>query len=560
MKLTMRELCMSGATGSRRHSKTIRGLGAGVAIGSLIALVGLSAPGAMADTVPPAGTPATASADVLPTWQVNGVVWDTVTIGNTVYATGSFSRARPPGTKAGDPSQVVRRNLLAFDIRTGVVTSFRHDLNAQGRRLAASPDGKTLYVGGDFTRVDTTKPRYRLAAFDLTTGTTKSGFKPRVNGVVRGITATSAKVFIGGDFTAVSGKARTRLASVRATTGAPYAWAPKADRGVYALAMAPGNTRVIVGGRFQKLNGAKKVGVGALNATSGRAVTWTSRPIPTRKDSTHYSYVTDLVVSGGVVYGTADGESLHWFDGRFAAKASNGNLVWLDNCYGATYSAFVRGTVFYSVGHAHDCRSIKAFPETKPRTHHRALAETTYATGRDSTPPGANSNYSKQPVPSLLHWFPTINAGTYTGQNQGAWAITGNASYIALAGEFTKVNGKAQQGLTRFGSKAVAPNKTGPVSSTGLVPKVSSTQRGVVHLAYKRTWDYDNVLLTYQISRDEAPIHSARYKSNFWYLKGLSYDDKGLVPGSTHTYKITVKDPFGNTRYSGRSRTITVHS
>ncbi len=172
-----------------------------------------------------------------------------------------------------------------------------------------------------------------------------------------------------------------------------------------------------------------------------------------------------------MVYGTADGESTHWFDGRFAAKASNGNLIWLDNCYGATYSGFVRGKVFYSVGHAHDCSSIKAFPETKPRTHHRALAETTYATGKDTTKPSVNSNYSKQPVPSLLHWFPTLTAGTFTGQHQAAWAITGNATYLALAGEFTKVNGKAQQGLTRFAIASVAPNNVGPVASSGWCPR-----------------------------------------------------------------------------------------
>lgn len=532
-----------------------------LAIGGLIALAGIGAPSASADTVPVTGTPVTAAADVLPTWQINGVVWDTVTVGSTVYATGSFTRARPPGTDPGDAGQVVRRNLLALDIRTGVVTAFRHDLNGQGRRLAASPDGRTLYVGGDFTTVDG-RAHARLAAFDLTTGATgtlKSGFKPRVNATVRALTATSTTVFLGGDFTTVGGRARTRLAAVRAATGTPYAWAPKADLAVYALAMAPGNRRVIVGGRFQKLNGTKKVGIGALNATTGKSAKWTSRPIPTRKDATHFSYVTDLIVSGGVVYGTADGESWHWFDGRFAAMANNGNLVWLDNCYGATYSGFVTGKVFYSVGHAHDCRSIKAFPETDPRTHHRALAETTYATGRDSTAKGAGSNYLKQPVPTLLHWFPSLNAGTYTGQHQGAWAITGTSRYLLLAGEFTKVNGRSQQGLTRFATTATAPNKTGPVAAAGLIPKVGSTERGVVHLTWKRTWDYDNALLTYAISRDGTPIRSARYRSTFWSLAGLSYDDTGLVAGSEHTYKITVTDPFGNTRYSGASASVTVH-
>lgn len=545
---------MTGVTRLKRSSGFIRSLGAGLAMGTLIAWVGLFAPGAAADTVPAAGIPATASADALPTWQINGVVWDTVTVANIVYATGNFSRARPPGKKLGDASQVTRRNLLAFDIRTGVVTSFKHDLNGQGRRVAASPDGSTLYVGGDFTTVDG-KSHHRLAAFNLATGGLKNGFKPRVNGPVRAIAATAGKIYIGGDFTNVSGLARTRLAAVWATTGAPHAWAPKADLSVFALAMA--NTRVIVGGRFQKLNGKTKVGIGALNATSGALTTWTSRPIPTRK-GTNFSYVTDLVVSDGVVYGTADGEGSRWFDGRFAAKASNGNLIWLDNCYGATYSGFVRGKVFYSVGHAHDCRSIKAFPETKPRTNHRALAETTYATGRDSTPKGANSNYSKQPVPSLLHWFPTLNAGKFTGQNQGAWAITGNATYIALSGEFTTVNGKAQQGLTRFGTKSVAPNKVGPLASAGLVPEVSSTARGVVHVAYARTWDQDNSLLTYEIRRDGALVSSGWANSTFWYLKGLSYDDRGLTVGSRHKYKITVKDPFGNTRFSAESISVTV--
>jgi hypothetical protein len=548
---------MVGVMRIRRRPGSVGALAAALAIGTLIAFVGLSAPEALADTAPAKGIPATASADALPTWQINGVVWDTVTVGNIVYATGNFSRARPPGKKLGDASQVTRRNLLAFDLRTGVVTSFRHDLNGQGLRVGASPDGRTLYVGGNFTTVDG-QAHQRLAAFDLTTGRLRRGFQAKVNGPVRAITTTASKVFIGGDFSSVGGRSRARLAAVRATSGSPYAWAPKADLAVYALAMAPGDERVIVGGRFQKLNGRKKVGIGALNATSGRSMTWTSRPIPTRKDSKHFSYVTDLVVSGSTVYGTADGESWHWFDGRFAAKASNGNLRWLDNCYGATYSGFVRGKVFYSVGHAHDCSSIKAFGETKARTAHRALAETTYATGRDATEKGANSNYSKQRVPSLLHWFPSISSGTFTGQHQGAWAITGNATYLALAGEFTKVNGKAQQGLTRFAITAAAPNKVGPVPAPGLRPKASSTERGVVHLTYKRTWDYDNQLLTYEITRDGVSVHSGLARSTFWSLKGLTFDDRGLTVGSKHTYKVSVKDPFDNLHHSGVSNSVTV--
>src|SRR4051794_3992866 len=103
------------------HLRTGRGvLAAVLALGML--LLGLAAPAA-ADTRPPAGAPATVTADALPTVQVNGVVWAMTTVGRTVYATGSFTRARPAGAAPG-VSETPRGNLVAFDLVTGVMTSF----------------------------------------------------------------------------------------------------------------------------------------------------------------------------------------------------------------------------------------------------------------------------------------------------------------------------------------------------------------------------------------------------------------------------------------------------
>jgi len=506
-------------------------------------LLGASAVPAAADTAPPSGTPATVSVDPLPTWQVNGVVWSMTTVGNTVYATGKFTKARPPGTAAGSSKEVSAQNILAFDIRTGnLVTSFKHSLNGQGLRIVASPDGKRVYVGGEFTTVDG-QPRSRLAAFD----TNK----------VRAIAATNSTVYFGGNFFNVNGKSRTRLAAVKASDGSLVdAWRPTADDDeVFAMAMA-GSNRVIIGGRFQKLNGATKVGIGAVNTTTGASATWTSRPIPTRQGS-RYSYVTDLYVSGDTVYGSANGEGLHWFDGRFAAKASNGDLVWLDNCYGATYGVFVQGKSLYSVSHAHDCSSLGAFPETTPATWHRALAETTYATGKDQASPGSNSNYRKQPVPSLLHWFPTLSAGTFTGQSQAAWAVTGNSEYVAMGGEFPRVNGVAQQGLVRFAVKAKAPNKSGPVQSDLAAPKAVASLGGI-KVSWKATWDMDNNNLTYEVLRDNGttPIGTVTKASTFWSKPSLSFTDT-KAPKGKHTYKIRVKDPLGNTVTSAASNAVT---
>ncbi|MFC6878195.1 MULTISPECIES: LamG-like jellyroll fold domain-containing protein [Actinomadura] len=502
----------------------------------------------------PAAAPATVTADPLPTWQVNGVVWSMATAGDTVYATGNFTKARPPGAAEGDAREVDRANILAFSLTTGdLVTSFKHTLNGQGLRIVASPDGKRVYVGGEFTAVDG-QERKHVAAFDTATGALVPGFKPAVSAKVRGIAATASTVYLGGNFFNVNGKSRTRLAAVKASDGSNIdAWKPTADDDeVMALALAPGDRRVIVGGRFQKLNGAAKVGVGAVDAATGASAPWSSRPVPTKKDATHLSYVTDLYVSGDTVFGAADGEGWYWYDGRFAAKAATGDLVWLDNCYGATYGIFAQGDAIYSVSHAHDCASLGAFPETSPQTWHRALAETAYPTGTDPAPPGANSNYSKQPVPSLLHWFPTLALGSFTKQYQAAWAVTGNSEYVAMGGEFPRVNGKAQAGLVRFAVKGKAPGKTGPEASALGTPAAQSAPGGKVRVTWKTTWDMDDHDLAYEILRDgTTPVGKVEASSTFWERPDASFAD--APPAGSHTYKVRAVDAQGNAVTSAAS-------
>ena len=120
----------------------------------LVALVTGAPTPAAADTVPTSPSiPETVSADALPTVQINGVVWDQIIVGNRVYATGQFSQARPAGAAPGT-NETPRANILAYDVTTGqLITSWSPALNAQGMVLAASDDGSTIYVGGDFDRV-----------------------------------------------------------------------------------------------------------------------------------------------------------------------------------------------------------------------------------------------------------------------------------------------------------------------------------------------------------------------------------------------------------------------
>jgi hypothetical protein len=84
----------------------------------------LSAPSvALADSAPvDASTPVTVAADSLPTTQINGVVWTQLIVGNTVLVGGEFTRARPAGSARGT-NEVVRNNLLAYDLTTGQLIS-----------------------------------------------------------------------------------------------------------------------------------------------------------------------------------------------------------------------------------------------------------------------------------------------------------------------------------------------------------------------------------------------------------------------------------------------------
>ena len=146
-----------------------------------------------ADSAPTApGVPATVTADSLPTVQVNGVVWDQVIVGNTVYVTGSFSSARPAGASAGT-NETSRGNLLAYNLSTGsLITSWAPRLNAQGRSIGASADGSTIYVGGDFTSVSGTG-RNRVVALDAATGAVKS-FNANVNSWVADLEVSAASL------------------------------------------------------------------------------------------------------------------------------------------------------------------------------------------------------------------------------------------------------------------------------------------------------------------------------------------------------------------------------
>lgn len=521
----------------------------------LLAASIIAMPQGFADTAPTnpndPKTPVTVSADALPTVQIDGVVWSQTIIGNTVYAVGKFSTARPAGAAPGSQT-VSRQNILAYSLTTGaLISSFAPTLNAQGLTITTSPDKTRLYVGGDFTSVSG-QTRNRVVALNPTTGAVLSGFAPKVNGSVRAVVASADTVWVGGLFTTVGTVARNRLAAFRSSDGFMLAWNPNASGGrVNALVVSPDYKRVVAGGAFTTLNGSSKpgYGLGATDAVSGGIIATPVNDVVRNAGSG--AAITSLSTDGTNWYGTAyDFAGTGLLEGAFSANWSNLGLKWLEDCHGDSYSLFANNTAAYVAGHPHYCGNLGGFPETSPRTWHRAIAFSKAATRTLTADTQGYKSFTGQPAPELLTWFPDMDTGTATGQNQGPWHVTGNSQYILMGGEFKTVNFKGQQGLVRFAVSSLAPNKEGPRSSAAATnPALSSPAKGQIKVRWQSNWDRDNSNLTYQVYRDGVVVNTQAKATTFWNRPTLEYLDT-VASGSAHSYRIVVKDPFGNSKPS----------
>ncbi len=545
---------------ARATGATRRWIAGGVVLLLISGAFGLLAPAASADSAPldPASptSPVTVTADPLPTVQINGVAWAQAVVGNTVYVAGKFTTARPAGARAGT-LETVRNNMLAYDIRTGeLITSFAPNLNGQALAIVASPDGRRIYVGGDFTRANG-EVRNRIAAYDTATGQLVSTFRPSVSGQVRALAATNSTVYLGGSVSAVGSVSRTRLAAVSASNGALLPWAPvpgaaatDGSNEVMALVVTGGGNQVVAAGRFASLNGVAATGVGALDAVSGA-----TRPFAVNKLITNQgtkSAIWGLSTRGDTVFGSAyDFGGPGNLEGTFAATATGGELVSVAYCRGDNYDSFATSQVLYIASHMHKCDSIGGWADSAPAEvwkHGNAFGLTPTTTVKGTF---RNANFQGKPAPSLLHWYPSFSQGTVTGQYQAGWTVEGNEQFVAYAGEFPRVNGVGQQGLVRFALPSIAPNKSGPAAS-GMEPTVTSIGAGAVRLAWKTTSDMDNANLTYRVYRDNAtaPLHTVTQASSWWSMPTIGVGDTGLSAGS-HRYRITATDPMGNVATSG---------
>ncbi len=508
-----------------------------------------------------------------PMWQTNGTVETVLISDGVIYAGGTFSKVRPPGTTASSSQNVTRNNLAAFDAATGaLITGFNPNVNGKVKALDASPDGSRIYVGGSFRSVGGVT-RNRIAAVSASTGALVNGFNPNAGSTVNAVSATSSAVYLGGSFGRIGGVRQWYLASVSASNGSlNTAFSPSLERrpdlvctpgsfgcnmagvvkytpGVTAVEATPDGSSLLVGGNFVGTNGSSSGGMASLNPTTGANRAWdanTVQPINTNC----VGRVTDIRIDNGTAFVTGEGDPPGCYEGTYAARLSDGHLNWNSSCLGATQAIAVLDGVLYKGSHEHDCAFVQG----------GSFSGYVGGTSRGSF---VHRHLVGQDVRdgSSVHWSPNTNgAGKQPLGPRGLDTTTlpNGTGVIVVGGDFTKVNGAAQQGLTRFvsGGDTATPNVPGrninadkwtgtPIQVAMRLPvTVQPTAAGTLTVEIPTVEDTDTGVLTYRVYRDGAanPVATLTSESFPWSRPVLRFDDTGLAAGSRHSYQVTASD------------------
>ena len=168
------------------------------------------------------------------------------------------------------------------------------------------------------------------------------------------VAADANRVYLGGEFGRVNGVSKTRLAAVDASTGRVITgFTANLDKRANTIAIAPDGSRLLVGGNFLTVNGVETGGM--ARSTRRRAPEqWDANadwPIGLRCGGR----VTDVIVDGTTAYVTAEGDPPGCYEGVYAARISDGSIIWNSTCLGASLGLTLLDGVVYKASHQHDC-------------------------------------------------------------------------------------------------------------------------------------------------------------------------------------------------------------
>lgn len=303
---------------------------------------------------------------------LDGTVYRILQIGNRVYAGGSFTKVR----NADSSTQLSMARLVAFDATTGRLdTAFRPAVDGTVRALAASADGKSIYVGGSFSSAGGSAAA-NLARLDAATGASWSGFTAAsLNGSVLDMRLVGARLIVGGTFQKVAGATRRALAALNAASGVADSSVNLSFDGkrttpsgatsavkVEALDVTPDGRRLVAIGNFSTVSGQARHQLAVIDlATDPASLSpWsTTRYQPVCSDGTPtYMRGVDfsadgkwfVIVTAGFTYpGKLCDSAARW---DLGSETANKQPTWVNHTGGDTLlSVAITGTAVYVGGH-----------------------------------------------------------------------------------------------------------------------------------------------------------------------------------------------------------------
>jgi hypothetical protein len=355
----------------------------------------------------------------------DGAVRALALTGSTLYVGGSFRNV----------NGIPRSAAAAINLANGEVTSW----NPSARFSASSSQAtvecllvgpSSVFVGGMFDTLGGA-PRTGIAEVDLATGSVVTTFRANTNlwETVHAMVRDGTELYLGGNFTRISGVARSRLAQVDAQTGALRSWSPNVSGTVswkvHSLLLSGG--RLYVGGDYSSINSSSRANLAAFQLPSAN--------VDPAFTATTTGPVRSLATDGYHLYvGGEFGSPRNRLE-RVRLTTGALDALWDPGPLGSVRTLAVNGTSVLVGG---NFSSIAM----EPRRNLAALSAET-------------------------HWL-TTPAVTVTGSRVNC--IAGMNGVVYLGGSFNDVNGVARSNL------AAVDNATG-----ALLPGWSASTEGEVY-------------------------------------------------------------------------------
>jgi hypothetical protein len=318
--VTVRHVPLSRARQRLVRARRLLPLAAGLAAMALpIAAASVAAAATLSDTP-------------LKTTTVNGRVRETAYSGTTLYLVGEFTSATDNGVT------VTRNHAAAIDTTTGHLLAWNPNVNGNVYAVAVDPVNARVYLGGNFTTVGGAAHK-DLARVVFGTGAVDATWAHSAQGTVWSMSVGNLRLYIGGGFATVDNIPRGGLAAFTLLSGhIDSIWLPQSVGGK-VRAVSATSTRIYVAGEGSALDGVAQFGkLGAVNPSSGALDKTFNAHMPYR--------VFKLDVTPTAVYAAADGHGGHLWSISLAGAQN-----WIVTADGGFQAATVIGGLVVAGGH-----------------------------------------------------------------------------------------------------------------------------------------------------------------------------------------------------------------